>query len=363
MDDRTEKVPSSITNIGKQNALKRFLTSFGRRFRKPALLPLDSESHDVKVQTEPEREPVRNSGIAQFIQEEVEKKGLRPPNYVELGASNFSLTNERRRFSMPYQNFMIEPVQATLEHPNGYLIGVGVSNIFSLMDLSWEKGMPEGIVLVNVDPKAVQQAKVFVENLVQGKVIEFIGKGDGTFSTEVIYDAASGKANPYLPFTADAQRRYIEVACLNGEDVVMTSEVILKNSQALIRLAKTGNIAVVQQDLFNPDFLEILARLPNLKTRKNVIYTSNVGDWLRRQAVRAWENKRNEAMRTGISSTPHPIPEKVFACFENLRILNPEGGHRNLFYRALARKHYLLEGQDVPPYCSPDPERDLEYYD
>lgn len=387
MEDRTEQIANSPSakSVTEQSAFKRFLTNFGRVFNrsKSSPLPLDSENHDVVKQKK--QEVVSKLGIAHFIQEELEKRGLKPPEFKSAGASGFSHTNERAipEFFEQLRNQQID----------GYLIGVGVSSIFSFFEAYPESKIPKGIVLCNVDPQCTTDGSFVVQNLEEGKVFsrpwsswdlcyeqnygekqleQYLDirapyyKTPGKYpeerrralevregarrewleerkkkdqeshqvveeESEIFFDSDDiisrhfSVARPeFIDYLLRHPQDYEKFVYENGRMPTVTEPIMAKHLATLQKLTQEGSIAIIQQDLFNPELLEILSRLPDLKDSNNLIYLSNVADWLVRAAK------------------PPVDYSELFAPYSNLKILDPTPPHNNLYVDTLGHLGYQL---------------------
>lgn len=286
------------------------------------------------AQSQPDTEPeVKKPGIDQLIKQEIERKGLKPPAFKSEGASGFSGTNEK------VKQETLKAVRESQHPPNGYIIGVGVPNLFSTFDVFPEGAKPKGIVMVNTDPFTVQQTKVFLKGLKEGKIIDFSSR-----EPQVVYDETS--KNPSLPNDYDGYN--------DGSNNVDTYAVIRRHIDTLIDLARSDNIALIQQDILNPELLKILVELPGYKDSNNVVYLSNIADWAwRGEANRLLRSDRNFMIRA-LSNPYAQIPEDIdisttFEGFENLKRISPGMGHETYFIDTLQRLKYVLRAGDKPP--------------
>lgn len=347
MDDRTEKTPdiSATNNTGKQSTFRRFLTSFDRRFQKTQTspLPLDSKTHDLKVQAEVEQEIIRNSGIAQFIEEELAKRNLKPPEFENMGSSRFWGTNER------FSHKTLE-ILRDFDFNDNYLIGVGVPNIFTLLDGYKTGTAPRGIVLVNPDPIVADQARIFIQGLRQGVLTSFMTLDD--------IKAGGSSYRPDPEFANLSWGEYIDRAALNGREVVITDAVLERHFPLLERLAREGNIVVIQQDLFKPELLQILSGLSGIKEANNLIYLSNVSDWIYRAHYRKHRAGEDNAFNSGGPQLPPLDISNMFNMYSNLALLTPHVPYKNYFAysrQALERRRVTISPQ-IPTFQ----EKDLE---
>ncbi|MBI2018153.1 hypothetical protein HYS96_00425 [Candidatus Daviesbacteria bacterium] len=333
---------SQIPNYRPQR-FRNFLEGIRDKFRKRATVAHSEEKITLADQSA-EQEYPKQSGIAEFIDEEIARKGLKPPEFESQGASGFTSTNER------IDPRTLETVMLSDLPPNGYLIGVGVSNIFSLLDTFPKDSPPKGIVLVNTDPEAVKNARNFVEVVKSGSSVTFDSYGRSVGMIARLY-------------SGEKISKYYECAYGNGERQVDTELVMDKYHDMLVKLAQEGNIAVVQQDFLDPALLEIISRLPGLKDSNNVIYLSNIADWLWRPiGWSMWEERVKYYFQYKKDApTDYPfVPDmgQIFSAFQNLAVLQPNPGHTNYFADTLCnrwRLNYLMRIQPkIPQFARSD---------
>lgn len=124
---------------------------------------------------------------------------------------------------------------------------------------------------------------------------------------------------------------------------VNTGAVIERHWIMLKELAQEGNIAVVQQDMLNPQLLEIFAGLPEIKDSNNVIYLSNIADWI-------WRARDREVLR-GESS----FKKEDYAPFQNLHLLDTDADHKNYFADSLQNTlgYRVRISSFIPEYRAP----------
>lgn len=289
------------------------------------------------MQSQQEAEPdVKKPGIAQFIEQEIDRKGLKPPEFKSEGASEFSRTNEKVKPET------LKTTRESEQPPNGYIIGVGVPNLFSMLDAFPEGAEPKGIVMVNTDPNTISDTTVFLEELRKGRLVKFHGSGK---SQEIYHESDKASNEPYS----------LEAGYQAGENTVDTYTVMRKHAVLLIKMAREGKISLVHQDILNPELLDILAELPDYKDSNNVVYLSNIADWIwRGEANRLLYSDKHFMMRA-LSNPYAQIPEdidisQIFKGFENLERVHSILGHKTYFIDTLQRNlKYVLRVGDKPP--------------
>lgn len=316
-----------------------FLRRLGGKFRRNGGIAHETPLQDNQSQLGFGETESRSGGIAEFIRKEIEEKGLKPPPFEIMGASNFSFTNER------VNHQTLEDARDNYHLEGGYLVGVGVSNIFTLLDAYPPGKGPSGIVMINIDPRAVEEARIFVEGLKEGLVTNFIG--------EYAKQTGGYKYEPTLEYSNMDWDSYKQKALLNGVDVVFPETSINRHFSTLQELARAGNIAVVQQDFFNPALLNVISTLPRFRTSNNLIYLSNIADWIFRSYYRPNREAYDRAKKEGRQS-PFDY-ESMFSTYNNLAVLSPKQPRRNFFADVLAVNGYRLRIQPgIPTYREAD---------
>ncbi len=314
--DPTERPP--IRFVEEPSTTDR-LKRFGRKIR--AYLPggeLFDKQPAVSNRNRPEvsstPEAIPNHNLQELLDQALAEKGLKPPFYESKGSSEFLYTNEK------YDPTQFEAIRNSPDHPNGYIFGVGTSSLFTCLELFTSENPPKGVVMVNIDPMAIEDATKFVARLKQD---------------QIQHDEA-GKVTE----TSVRQAAKIEPVLVDG--ILDVDWAKYKNAELLAQLAKEGKIAIIQQDLFSPDVLDTLSdSLPDLKTSKNVVYLSNVGDWIRR----SWKKQNQGIVNSGIplSTESRAILDselrKQYGIFNNFQHLSPESPNFNYFVDTSELEH------------------------
>lgn len=298
----------------RSSAFRRFLESLGEKFKKEKTFQAASTKELLKSETV-EQETPKQPGIAVFIQEELDKKGLVAPEFKSEGSSGLGGTNEK------INPEVLRKLREGENPPNGYIIGVGVSDIFSFIDAFPKNSPPKGIVMINTDPKVVEQERVLVELLKNGKLVDYDSNGNA----QVSYSSKNWAAGL-------SEEEYFEHAYRGGKSQVATNIVTGRHQELLAKLAREGNIAVVQQDILNPDLLIILSKLPGLKDSNNIIYLSNISDWIwRAEAHKMMEERTKEYFERGDNLFVDMDYANLFRPVVGLVLLNPKSPHLNYF--------------------------------
>lgn len=239
----------------------------------------------------------------------LEKNKILSPLFLKLGASSFFGTNEKVNPNS------LNKLRKSVLAPNGYIIGVGVSSIFTALEAFSD--LPKGIVLVNPDLKVITDIEMFISELRTGKVI---------------YKDKEGKKYSYAPTgSEDENNEYLSV-----DKKIIPFDLLKNKATYLIRLAKEEKIIYLNQDLFDSSILKLLrSYLPEVDQSNNFINLSNVGDWFRRAVL------NNSFMKR--------ISNNKFIEMENLKILDPEKPYRNYFMYTSVNTDYFQTITDTIP--------------
>lgn len=127
----------------------RWLKNFGRR------------QEEVAANQEQIVGPITN--IAGLLDEKLREKEseITPPEVKSRGVLAILDTNEKTTVGF------YETIRE--ENPNGYVVGVGTGNIFSLLNCFKEDNPPKGMVLVDTDPRVVTVGRMIVDSLRQAE--------------------------------------------------------------------------------------------------------------------------------------------------------------------------------------------------
>lgn len=259
----------SESNTGELSKEGKGLAWLRNLFRKKETAPikLAKTSHFLESHEEPPQgsevrlEPKRESSIQRlhigtsFIELLTASGIISPPTseFEGVGVAAIERTNER---GDPY---LFESIKKGEKAPNGYLVGIGAGNVFSMLEAFPEDATPKAIILFDIDPEVVK----FGENLI-----------------------SSLKENPdKLPVEADYfTKEYPTVLHMDGN--ANPKAAIIRHHRKLAQLAQEGNLVIIQADFNNPQIAEQIAKLPGFKSSNNGIYLSNISDhlWRRNQS-------------------------------------------------------------------------------
>lgn len=338
--EAAKPAPEQLGSSSKAGRLPDWLKNFGRRAKtpppkntpEPALgqpkiidKPLDKP---VESELKPRNPTLQDELNTSFAERHVPP----PPEFESQGASGFFGTNERLNPAM------MESIRNSEHRPNGYIVGAGVSSMIACFEMFKTETDPKGLVFINIDPDAVADIQVFIEGLRNGEIIYRDGGGIEMKLSPGQY----GGTDPYN----------------NGENNIDTYNMLLKHSDRLIRLAKEGKIAIAKQDLLNKDVVEAVRGLDGFEQSKNVVYLSNIGDWIRREG--AWGkdgigNQEVKYMRTnpgqgGLSPEYRESHwRNMYAGFDNLKILDLSEPQVTYFVDTTDNAGYMLQVQTHVP--------------
>ncbi len=241
-------------------------------------------------------EQSRQTGIGELFLATLKQKGLiiESEEFKAIGQPAMESTNETG------DPTLFEKLRNHEQSLNGYLIGIGAANIFSMLEAFPEGTVPKGIILFDLDPKVVK----FGQDLIEGL-----------------------KESPdNLPFSLDRWEQQRDVFYTIGQ--AQPKVAIHKYAHVLHQLAKEGNLIMVRADFTNPQIGTELANLPGLKESNNLIYLSNIADHI---------NRRNYTK----------LPD-----FSPLQQLSPESPHKNYYVDTLTfpLSYHLRVGTSIPQF-------------
>lgn len=242
----------------------------------------------------PQHPPI---GIGEQLVARLEERGIiiKTEEFERVGVAASEGTNETG------SPLLFEKVRNHEQAPNGYLIGVGFGNVFSMLEAFPQGSKPRAILLFDVDPNVVAYGKRFIEEWKNTP------------------DSPPEESNP-----PDSVFR---------ERWVSDYKVALKKYGPLLQqLAKDGNLVIEQADFTDSRLIEELTQLPDLKDSNNLVYLSNIADHLYR---RFWS-----------PANPDYVPN--FSVFNRL---NPDPPHKNYFIDTLSigQLDYELRARTQPP--------------
>lgn len=264
-------------------------------------LPPESKSPQNPAKEPEEEISKRQLGIGEQLLTNLEEKGIpiEAAEFEIVGVAALGGTNERG------DSNLFEKVRNRAQHPNGYLIGIGAANVFSILEAFPEGQVPKAILLFDIDPKVVAAGQQLISNLKQSP---------DNLPSEITYR----QKHPRVFYSG-------EMDSLGG---------LVKYSKVLHQLASEGNLVIGRIDFTDPRLIDELSHLPDIDQLNNVVYLSNISDHLWR---RKYKNNRNY--------TPN---------FSFLRKLQPQSPHKNFYIDTLTLGlNYNLRISTNPPEFVP----------
>jgi hypothetical protein len=191
-----------------------------------------------------------------------------------------------------------EDMQTT--HPNGYIVGIGVGGILSMLE-GFEPGtLPKGFIMSDINPWVVAAAKLFTSEVTnapdaQSLIRSLYFQDVETYKNELTHIARKDKTlrqgikrwkreAPYPP-RLKAQELEDTVQGRWSPDIAYSTfvqntyphipSVIFNHFDQLQQFARSGKIASFYTDFRNPDFISAVSSLPDFFDGTNVIYTTN----------------------------------------------------------------------------------------
>lgn len=198
---------------------------------------------------DPEQETsYRKENIATNFLSRLEEKGLviQTPEFQKVGEPAYATTNESGNPAL------FEKVKNLPNAPNGYLIGIGAANVFSMLESFPEGVTPKAIILFDIDPTVIAYGQRLIQAFKDTPADPSIklDSGDTIFHT-----------------------RY----------KVSHENAIKKYGPMLHQLAKEGNLIIARTDFTRPELMDEIAKLPDFQNSNNIIYLSNIADHIYRR--------------------------------------------------------------------------------
>ncbi len=300
--NETTILPNPNSSASRWNFLKKLPLPWKKHHKTDQIIPEAPNSSetlkDVSIdeKKEPEVAP-RQTKIGENFLENIRNKGLTITNgeFQNVGQPALEGTNERG------SPVLFEKLKGQGEPPNGYLIGIGASNVFSMLEAFPEGTTPTAVVLFDIDPAVIEFGQYLIQIL----------KDSPDELSSVIKKESGG--NIFFP-----------VYNANPE------QAILKYAKVLSQLAQEGNFVIARADFNNPQLVQELSNLPNLKNLNNIVYLSNIADHLWRRAV---------------AGNRSYLPD-----FSFLSQLQPQSPHQNYYIDTLTGPlNYNLRISTEPP--------------
>ncbi len=262
----------------------------------------------------------RDRGIGIKIQQDLANSAMQIPEIETMGVTAVIGTNET------VGEGFFEAVQS--KHPNGYLVGVGSGNAYSMIHVFENGVIPRGVVLADIDPKAVAMGRLLIQNLKESGTaadfqINFFGIPEEAFNHQ-LQKMIADEPNMALRRRWESvdvetwhrvweelskKRELVEWQDIRdykheGENIDVVGA-ILDRFDILKQLADEDNIVMAYADFTYPDFIEAVKRLPGFDSSTNVIYLSNIIDHITKRGFRI-ENARDMNFLKAYENPEHP---------------------------------------------------------
>lgn len=182
-------------------------------------------------------------------------------------------------------------VRASPAAPNGYVVGAGLGNIFSMLDLYPEGQPPKGIVCTDVMPEVVLVGRAFIKSLKKSDSMEeTVGRLKGVGSVPLYASVIHEEKNPEL------RKRFVSASPYVVEWMQMAPstsgaalDAIRRHFSVLKGLAQGDSMAMTYASLTDPSWITYVQELPGWPDLRNVVYGSNVVDHATRRGLRTEE--------------------------------------------------------------------------
>lgn len=266
--------------------------------------PEAEEAEDKTSAESNEVQKPHSKNTEDALAERLKGEDVTPPEFENKGVAAIIGTNET------VIDGFFEAVRA--KRPDGYIVGVGAGNVFSLLHCFSEEASPKGIVLADVDPRVIAIGKMVVAVLKESETAQdfrnkFFKLSDNEFQAK-LKEVISSEENAILQQRlekitpeewskiAEGIRRdawntdYYETSWerqpfREGVNIDVATA-MLDKFEWLKHLAVVGNMAIVYADFTNPALIEAVKGLPDFQDSRNVIYLSNIADHITNRGSR-----------------------------------------------------------------------------
>lgn len=247
-----------------------------------------------------EQNPSPYQDVAVNFVKNLDAKGLTlsSPHHEGMGVVAVGGTNESG------DETLFNKVRSQKQAPNGYLIGIGAANVFSMLEAFPPEVEPKAILLFDIDPKAIAEGRAIIEHFKHSDTypIHILGEDVYSFGQRVFTDYG----------------------------VCQFKEAIKKHAPLLHKLAAEGRIEMARVDFTKEGLMPEIRSLPDITTSNNVIYLSNISDHI-------WRGQ-------GIA------PD-----FSFLNTLTPDEPNWNIYIDTLTKGlTYHLRVSSIPPHFELD---------
>jgi len=180
------------------------------------------------------------------------------------------------------------------ENPNGYVVGTGAAMTLALVTCFKKENPPKGIVIADIQPEVIAFGKLLVGSLAKAKTRndferDFLSISEEEYRSRVknIIDKEKDKElkrrykkrKPtflYIDWHLGYYRHGPNYLVEKKVQLVDIIRIVLNNFDLFHNLAVNGNIAIAFVDFTDPRFINAIKDLPDFRSVKNLIYSSNI---------------------------------------------------------------------------------------
>lgn len=288
----------------------------------PTTEPLQSSLQE-KHKDEPQEAPLpkREVGVAKMLFDELKTKKLTIPE-ISSGVAAIISTNEG------VGDGFFEAVQA--KNPDGYIVGVGAGNAFTMLHCFQEGVIPAGIILSDINPGVVAAGKLLIKKLKEATDStdlqkKFFGMSRSEFNSLVerliwVEEEDDVLKAEWQKMTPDTWQEVYELLSkkeyLSWKDIrayeyegqnIDVVGAMLDKFAVLKQLATEDNVAIAYADFTDPSFIEAVKALPNFNSLRNIIYYSNITDHITHRGTRMKNLKAIENLFPYEAVRPYPV--------------------------------------------------------
>lgn len=210
------------------------------------------------------------------------------------------------------------------KRPDGYVIGVGAGNIFTML-YGFGNVDPVALIMVDTDPKVVMAGKFLIHSLIQSQnADDFVARTFTLPEDEFIkqmQDLVAHEENRVLKerlgqmneshwsevYNVIKSGYEVFTSNLRMRDICDAPKAIVYNYLKLQALASNGNIAAVYADFTNPVLIDAVRSLPDFIRARNIIYCSNIVDQITNLGLKPDKVQQMEGLRKYEETAKSPI--------------------------------------------------------
>ncbi len=226
-------------------------------------------------------------------------KDFTPPPSSNLASGMSALLQSNDCGSPEFYNSIRE------RRPDGYIVGVGAGAIFSLVECFDKEKPPKGIVIADVKPRVVLFSRFLIDKLARSESFgefrnNFFQLTDEEYRAQIdIFLQQQEGGDIYKPLTENSftfidvdkgvtprhlWRSYEDrkggIGPFHPHDEVQPIDVLQDNYDLLHQLALQNRITAVYSDISDESFIKTVKHLPDFKKATNIVYISNVADFM-----------------------------------------------------------------------------------